>query len=839
MNTNTIDQQIELEKHYTTLAQETFKKRLEQARNQGRITSQPLGSGLKKLFVEALATNIETWIEDNTKPKRGVGKKYRELLKAMLEAFGMQNLVLNICATVLERAINETLATDHKASVSSCAYSIGNSLYYNAQTEAFLKQDEEGTQVNRIQDGLDKRTLGYQKTRHIKGIMKKNKFEWVKYEKSAVVNLGLDILYILIQSTDLIKTSEANDRVKFLEPTQILLDTYRYNADYISQFITDRTPTIIKPKKWNDLSQGGYYGAMAKRLHFMRISHIVGKTKVVKSYIKKIRDIDLSKIYSAVNAIQETPYRINKDMYEVIEAIINQGGGLAGIASMEPHEPEPTRKFKETKQEYGKRFHEWLEIELSRRSKAIRALRLFRYAKDFKGYDNIYFPCNIDFRGRIYPIPLFNHQGDDFMKSLIIYSNPVPLMDSQDIELLYWQGANLWGNDKVSHAEQVEWVKDHHSHIVDSAKHPLDYLWWTEADEPLQFLAWCMEYVKSLEYFEEFKTYDGYSCPLVIAYDGTCSGLQHYSAMLRDEVGGSAVNLVDHERPADIYQQVADKVLKIVEKDAMSGTLDEVQKEEVGGGQRVHFGTRSMAQAWLAHGVTRKVVKRNVMTLAYGSGQYGFQEQIYEDTTKGNIHFKRFEKPCAKYMAKLVWQEVQTTVVSATEGMKYLKALAKVLTKHGLPVNWWTPLGLPVQQQYLKLVQKSFRTRFGDMVSWRGYYQDVADDESLDANGQKNGVAPNFIHSLDSTHLMMTVNEAGLSNYTTIHDSFGTSLGEARHLQKVIREQLYKLYTEYSPIEEFKKYVEEMTGEDLSDIPEPPKGSLKLENILTSSFIFH
>lgn len=839
MNTNTIEQQIELEKYYTNLAQETFKKRLEQARNQGRITSQPLGSGLKKLFVEALAKNIETWIEDNTKPKRGVGKKYRELLKAMLEAFGMEALVLNICATVLERAINETLATDHKASVSSCAYSIGNSLYYNAQTEAFLKQDEEGTQVNRIQDGLDKRTLGYQKTRHIKGIMKKNKFEWVKYEKSAVVNLGLDILYILIQSTDLIKTSEANDRVKFLEPTQALLDTYRYNADYISQFITDRTPTIIKPKKWDDLSHGGYYGAMAKRLHFMRISHIVGKTKVVKSYIKKIRDVDLSKIYKAVNAIQETPYRINKDMYEVIEAIINQGGGIAGIASMEPHEPEPTRKFKETKQEYGKRFHEWLEIELSRRSKAIRALRLFRYAKDFKDYDNIYFPCNIDFRGRIYPIPLFNHQGDDFMKSLIVYSNPAPLMDSQDIELLYWQGANLWGNDKVSHNEQVEWVRAHHSNIVDSAKNPLDYLWWTEADEPLQFLAWCMEYVKSLEYYEEFKTYEGYSCPLVIAYDGTCSGLQHYSAMLRDEVGGYAVNLVDHERPADIYQQVADKVLKIVEKDAMSGTLDEVQKEEVGGGQRVHFGTRSMAQAWLAHGVTRKVVKRNVMTLAYGSGQYGFQEQIYEDTTKGNIHFKRFEKPCAKYMAKLVWQEVQTTVVSATEGMKYLKALAKVLTKHGLPVNWWTPLGLPVQQQYLKLVQKSFRTRFGDMVSWRGYYQDVADDESLDANGQKNGIAPNFIHSLDSTHLMMVVNEAGLSNYTTIHDSFGTSLGEARHLQVVIREQLYKLYTEHSPIEEFKKYVEEMTGEDLSDIPEPPKGSLKLENILTSTFIFH
>lgn len=839
MKSITLEQQIELEQYYTTLAQESFRKKLEQARNQGRITSQPLGSGLKKLFVEAFATNIGSWVDEQTKPKRGVSKKYVPLLRAMLEAFGRENLILNICATVLERAINETLATDHKANVSSCALQIGKSLYYNGYTEAYLKQDGTGTQVNRIQEGLNKRAYQGQKERHIANVMQKNKFEWVKFEKAVIILLGVDLLYILVNSTDLITISKSNSTIHYLEPTQALLDTYRYNAEFISKFIVDRTPTIIRPKPWEDLSHGGYYEAMANRLHFMRINHLVGKTKVVKGYLKKIRDVDLSKIYGAVNKIQETSYCINKDMYKVIDTIIEQGGGLAGIASMEPHEPEPVMKFKETKKDFNKRLGKWLEIEVARRSKALRVLRIFRYAREFKEYDNIYFPCNIDFRGRIYPIPLFNHQGDDFMKSLIIYSDPVQLKDSQDIELLYWQGANLWGNDKVSHEEQVEWVKAHHSHIVDSAKNPLDYLWWTDADEPLQFLAWAMEYVKSLEYYEEHKTYEGYSCPLVIAYDGTCSGLQHYSAMLRDEVGGSAVNLVDHERPADIYQQVADKVLKIVERDAMSGTLDEVEKEEVGGGQRVHFGTRSMAQAWLAHGVTRKVVKRNVMTLAYGSGQYGFQEQILEDTTKGNPHFDRFAVPCAKYMAKLVWQEVQTTVVSATEGMKYLKALAKVLTKHGLPVNWWTPLGLPVQQQYLKMVQKSFQTRFGDRCQWRGYYQDVADDEELDANGQKNGIAPNFIHSLDSTHLMMVVNEAGLSNYTTIHDSFGTSLGEARHLQVVIREQLYKLYTEHEPIEQFKKYVEEMTGEDLSDIPEPPKGTLNLDNILTSTFIFH
>ena len=111
------------------------------------------------------------------------------------------------------------------------------------------------------------------------------------------------------------------------------------------------------------------------------------------------------------------------------------------------------------------------------------------------------------------------------MKALIEYSDPVPLKDNKDIELLWWQGANLWGNDKVSHAEQVEWVKANHWKILDTAKAPLEYLWWTEADEPLQFLAWCFEYKRAEEHKESTGEYTNFVCRIVIAYDGTCSGL--------------------------------------------------------------------------------------------------------------------------------------------------------------------------------------------------------------------------------------------------------------------------------------------------------------------------
>ena len=72
----------------------------------------------------------------------------------------------------------------------------------------------------------------------------------------------------------------------------------------------------------------------------------------------------------------------------------------------------------------------------------------------------------------------------------------------------------------------------------------------------------------------------------------------------------------------------------------------------------------------------------------------------------------------------------------------------------------------------------------------------------------------------------------------TIHDSFGTSLGEAEDLKRVIRGQLFKVYTEYKPLEMFKQYVEDQLGHTV-EVEEPLKGTLDLTNILKSTYVFH
>ena len=70
------------------------------------------------------------------------------------------------------------------------------------------------------------------------------------------------------------------------------------------------------------------------------------------------------------------------------------------------------------------------------------------------------------------------------------------------------------------------------------------------------------------------------------------------------------------------------------------------------------------------------------MTLAYGAKQFGFRNQILEDTIISHIGEGLFTADNANqyagYMAKLIWKAVQTTVVKAVEGMEWLQQVARI-----------------------------------------------------------------------------------------------------------------------------------------------------------------
>ena len=256
------------------------------------------------------------------------------------------------------------------------------------------------------------------------------------------------------------------------------------------------------------------------------------------------------------------------------------------------------------------------------------------------------------------------------------------------------------------------------------------------------------------------------------------------------------------------------------------------------------YGTKTTAQTWLTFGVTRKVTKRSVMTLAYGSKQYGFKQQLLDDIIKpdmrtqkeGSCFTKSNNFQCAAYLAKLIWEAVQTTVVKAVEGMKWLQDCAAKVTKGGQVVTWTTPAGLPVQQAYMAHENVCVKMRVaGKRI--RIYNNEVTGD--IDKRSQTQGIAPNFIHSMDAAHLQLTIDAAvdkGLKHFAVIHDSYGASVADADTMFNTVRETFVDMYTKNDVLQTLREELSHLTDEKL---PEPPKhGTLDIQCVLKSPYIF-
>lgn len=851
----TLEQQLELEKMYKNISENRALQLLTKAKEDGAYERTRVGQGIMNHLAETYAGNLQAFVEDCSKPKRGVKPTYAKIVKDYTLALnGDTQKLARICATL---SLRITLGDMMKQSyiANNIGSKIGMELESEVQATAFFDDKDN---VKRFGKALSSR-VGFSYRRiFMEHVYNGVGMEFVKHTEKEKTALGMQMLAILVETTDFFFFSEdvKDNKTQQLQimPTDIFLKAVSKAEDKSISLAIKYVPTIIPPKPWTDFWTGGYYGALSQHSTLMRYIPYARSSQTRKLYSSRLNELDLSNIYSAVNAIQATAYRINKSVLEVIKHYLNVGGGVAGLAETKPLEqlprfPHAYDEIKENEEllkqfkEHKKKMVEIIHKENQRKGKALRAVMILKVAEDFAKYDEIWFPMNIDFRGRVYPIPTgLNPQGDDMTKALLQYAEPVPVSAEDAPDALKWlsiHGAGLAGHDKIPLEDRVSWVEENKQNILSSAENPLDFTWWQEQDKPWQFLAWAMEYKRALAYIDTHKTLAGFDCRCTIAYDGTCSGLQHYSCLLRDPVGGSSVNLIDHNKPADIYREVSDKVLTMVKKDVIEGTLKGKERKDGSFGP----GTKQLAEAWLAHGINRKVCKRPVMTLAYGSGQYGFADQIYEDTVADNPCFAGVgERQAAQYLAKLIWKAVQTTVVAAIEGMECLKKIASALAKADMPVEWVTPMGLPIQQMYLARKTESFRLRLGNSSTlYRIYVTTVSDNEDVDRHKQATGVAPNFIHSLDATHLMMSINEAsrqGCVNFSTVHDSFGTSLGEAARLRRIIRQELVKLYTEHDPLAEFLKHAEELLGEPL-DIELPEKGSLDINCILDSKFVFH
>lgn len=569
-------------------------------------------------------------------------------------------------------------------------------------------------------------------------------------------------------------------------------------------------PMVLQPRPWTKPKNGGYINP--------KLQYPLVKTKGRWAYLEELQHYEMPKVYAAVNALQDTEWRINKRLRDVMREAWEANAQVGDLPPRDPLPLPPDAPADATETEIAARKAEKGAIhgENARlMSKRLSLAAKLWLADKFSEYDRLYFPHALDWRGRAYPVASYMHpQADDTGKALLEFAEGVPLGDNGAFWLAV-HGANCYGIDKVGFDERAAWVTEHSEDIIASALDPLSERgsFWTQTEEsPWRFLAFCFEWAayviggQSPEYVSH----------LPVAFDGSCNGLQNYSMMLRDEVGGAATNLVPSEKPADIYSQVAQYLEELCVRDAE--TVPEAK--------------------WWIGKVTRKIAKQPTMTMPYGAGQFGYRQQIIAALGDAGVPGSEAWAP-AGYLASVMKEALGGVVVKAAIAMDWLQEASRIASEDGLPIRWETPVGLPVVQDYRETIGERIKT---EITGRRIDLTVTREGDKLDKRKQAQGIAPNFVHSLDASHMMETVCLGlgqGIKAFAMVHDSYGTHAGHADALNVILREAFVSLYREDVLAKFRETLVSQLPPKLAAKIPPLPQyGTLDPEAVLASEYFF-
>ena len=632
-------------------------------------------------------------------------------------------------------------------------------------------------------------------------------------------------------------------------------------------------PMVVPPRPWTGPGAGGY---LRQRVPILRL------TPGARIQMDVLRTATCPAVYDALTALGATPWRINTGVLDVVQRVWENGGGVAEVPSRAdlalPPAPTPEALAAAGSEEERTALARRARLQLRHAMQANADLHSLRcdmtlklgVAEQFRR-DVIYFPHNLDFRGRVYPVPPhLNHMGSDVCRGLLTFAAAKPL-GTAGLRWLKIHVANLMGKDKISLDDREAFTEAHLRDVADAADRPLlGNGWWLGADAPWQALAACRELTAAL------RTADptSYECALPVHQDGSCNGLQHYAALGRDASGGAAVNLTPsaEDKPQDVYSQVLRLVQARMAADAAGvplppspgaaatavpaaapdahvypslsaayTALQATTPADLDARVGINASVRRLAAQFLLGSVDRKVVKQTVMTSVYGVTFIGARQQILnrlkEKFATSPLPVDELENTlflAASYLARTTLDSLGDLFNAADAIKGWLAEVARLVAHAEQPMSWITPLGLPVVQPYRRERSMMVKTILQDVV-----IADSSESMPVSAARQRSAFPPNFVHSLDSTHMMMTaldMRARGLT-FAAVHDSYWTHAGDVDVMSASLRDQFVSLYS-LPLLENFRaSLVQRFPGIAMPDLP--PRGSLHLADVRKSRYFFN
>lgn len=842
------EKQVELERRMLRHGSNQYQARLARAKQRRNAAHLKPQRSLVRAWLPPMVEGIKDSIRDMRLHRgvRPVSLPYLMKLDAHLTAYITLREVLN------------TIATSKGTGIMLVAGQIGLALEHEARMREWEKRDPKlyyGVQRSLKRQGATTEWRGRVNINRFNKLLRE-KLEWQDWPAGDRKRIGLDLIDILCRYvkqfqmvTDprhlthggLTKAEFKKQGIRtsapwVLEGSDELLEWLERAHDRAALLSPLYQPTLIPPRRWEGTRDGGYYTEFVRAPQLIRFkAHEEDQARFAAD---EYDALDMPKVYAALHAIQEVPWRVNECVLDIALRCWKRDLAIAGLPLREA-EPLPPEAGDDAPEELIKEAKRQRRIVRSRNARRVSSVlatdRMLQVAQQFRG-ETFYFPHFLDFRGRMYPIPVdFQPQGRDLARGLLTFAEGRPV-DKESAGWLAIHLANCFGFDKAPFDDRIAWVAERLEKWMGIAHDPMAHREWADADSPWQALAAVFEWIAYLENGE------GYVSHLPVRVDGTCNGLQHLSAMTRDERGGTAVNLVPSARPQDIYQRVADR---------LTFKLYEIKAEG---------GEPSENAAWwldLCDGkLPRSLTKRPVMILPYGATKDAYFRYTREwlDDAAGQ---ELAPKERGRYVAFLVnhlWDGVAQEVAGAVRVMQWLQDCAKLAARGDQPVFWITSDGFVVRHFYGKTIKRKVECKInGEKFEFVNYEF----TKRLDVRQQLKGIPPNFVHSLDATAARLTIVKAkaqGITSLTAIHDAFGALAGDMWALYGTIREAFVEAHS-VDVLGEFRRACQSVLADHIAFqeredrdvafaradrlLPQPlATGTLDISRVLDSDYFF-
>lgn len=565
-------------------------------------------------------------------------------------------------------------------------------------------------------------------------------------------------------------------------------------------------PMVYPPKPWSSPNSGGFLNDLAP---FVRTP----EPEMTAKYLAQAHMTgQLKSTYESLNALGELPWMINEDVLNIFNEVLGYNEGFLNIPTSvrhkmkdaEFHSPDKSSFPDEESYQAALYLHMLMVRKFNQEVGNLKSQRSY-YGKTAKlanalstHGEILFYPQTLDFRGRVYPaVSLLSNQSEDLVRSLLCFWEPKPL-GKNGFKWLQYQLANLYSKNFMSMEELMEFVRANEKNIRDSAASPLDgEKWWTHGDSPWQALALCKEITNVWNYELDIESY---MCRTPIHMDGTCNGLQHYAALGKNVQAARSVNLLPSEKKNDVYITVLGLV------------RDKIQ-QDLGSSDQAILSLAQILQPYLS----RKTIKQTVMTTVYGVTFYGAFRQIsnkIDDIIEEDMSVtipKKQRSEISLYIARHVLSAVGDLFGEARAIQTFLIENAyRCITSfdrrfhnpslktdffgkdHYRPMMWTSLAGFPVIQHYHEKHHREIRTALQQIT-----LRKTTSKSTVNLRKQMNAMAPNFIHSLDAIHLLMT-NLAAKSQgiaFAAVHDSFWTHPRDVETLNQLIRQEFVRLHS--------------------------------------------